>query len=86
MSAIIFEGFLSEFFDGWILVFCDSAVHCWVIGSPHSFVMSGASHSNAELHGIRLESSIISLFRSLMNGSFMTSSYCVLYFTLVYMN
>jgi hypothetical protein len=64
MSAIIFEGYLSEFFDEWILVFCDTAVHYSVIGSPHSFVMSGVSHSNAQLHGIRLESSIMSLFRN----------------------
>jgi len=63
VSAIIFEGYLSEFFDEWILVFCDTAVHCWVLGSPHFFLMSGALHSNGELHGIRLES-IISLFRT----------------------
>jgi len=35
MSAIIFEGYLSEFFDEWILVFCDTAVYCWMIGSHH---------------------------------------------------
>jgi len=64
ISAIIFEEYLSEFFDIWILVFCDTAVHCWVIGCYHSFVISGTSHSSAELHGIRLESSITSLFRT----------------------
>jgi hypothetical protein len=58
MSAIIFGRYLSEFFYEWILVFCDTAVHCWVIGSQHTFAMSRASHSDAELHGKRLESSV----------------------------
>jgi hypothetical protein len=64
MSAIIFEVFLSEFFDEWILVFCDTAVHCWVISSQHTFAMSGALSSDTELNGKSLESSIISLFRT----------------------
>lgn len=87
LSAIIFEGYLSEFFYEWFLVFCDTlCVHFWVIGSPHSFVMSGASHSNGELHGIRLESIMSLLWTHLWMEVLWPIVTVYLYFIPVYTN